>query len=118
MLNRFFILFLFFINISNGFAQDPFYQILDKKDGLPSNTVYDIIQDRKGFIWVAHDEGLSRFDGFHFKNYESITQTSKAGSCIIEDSLGRIWYSNFDGYIYYIENDSMKELKMGTPLGY
>jgi two-component sensor histidine kinase len=118
LLNRFFLLFFFLLNISNGFAQDPFYQILDKKDGLPSNTVYDIIQDSKGFIWVAHDEGLSRFDGFHFKNYESITQTSKAGSCIIEDSLGRIWYSNFDGYIYYIENDSMKELKMGTPLGY
>jgi hypothetical protein len=99
-------------------AQDPFYRLIGKGDGLPSNSVYDIFQDKKGFIWCAHNEGLSRYDGFGFESFFSDKQSSRAGSYIREDKFGRIWYSNFDGYIYYVENDSMKELKMKAPFGY
>ncbi|MFY8020962.1 MAG: sensor histidine kinase [Bacteroidia bacterium] len=99
-------------------AQDPFYRLIGKSDGLPSNSVYDIFQDSKGFIWCAHNEGLSRYDGFRFESYFSEKQSSKAGSYINEDIYGRIWYSNFDGYLYYVENDSLKELQMNSPFGY
>lgn len=37
------------------------------RNGLPSNNVRNCIQDRDGFIWVATESGLSRFDGYHFK---------------------------------------------------
>ena len=84
-------------------AQDPYYVAIDKSKGLPSNSVYDILQDSKGFIWLAHDEGLTRYDGYEFKTYTSKEQISKAGSDIHEDKYGRIWYENFDGYIYYGE---------------
>lgn len=99
-------------------AQDPFFRVIGKSDGLPSNSVYDVFQDSKGFIWCAHNEGLSRYDGYQFESYFSEKQSSKAGSYIREDVYGRIWYSNFDGYLYYIENDSLKELPMNSPFGY
>lgn len=100
------------------FAQDPLFRILDKSAGLPSNTVYDIMQDDKGFMWFAHDEGVSKYDGFQFSSYSSPTQTSKPGSSLQKDKYGRVWYSNFDGYLYYVENESMHALQMGKPLGF
>lgn len=38
-------------------------------NGLPSNTIYQSLQDREGFIWFATDAGLSRFDGHSFTNF-------------------------------------------------
>ncbi len=38
-------------------------------DGLPANFVQDILQDSSGYIWVATENGLSRFDGFYFVNF-------------------------------------------------
>jgi ligand-binding sensor domain-containing protein len=39
------------------------------KEGLPSNSIYRTIIDKKGFLWIAGESGLSRFDGRTFKNY-------------------------------------------------
>ncbi|MCQ2209504.1 MAG: response regulator [Paludibacteraceae bacterium] len=39
------------------------------KDGLSCNYVHDIVQDKDGFLWIATEYGLNRFDGVHFRNY-------------------------------------------------
>lgn len=38
-------------------------------DGLPHNATTRIVQDHRGFIWVATGGGLARFDGREFKVY-------------------------------------------------
>ncbi len=37
------------------------------RDGLPSNSIYRTLIDKKGFLWVATENGLARFDGKKFK---------------------------------------------------
>ncbi|MGL4596175.1 MAG: ligand-binding sensor domain-containing protein, partial [Bacteroidia bacterium] len=105
------VLAVLFLFLHPANAQDPNYITLDKSKGLPSNNVYNLFQDSKGFIWICTEEGLSRYDGYQFKTYFNPAQTSKAGSEIHEDVYGRIWYENFDGYLYYIENDSLHAFK-------
>ncbi len=100
------------------YAQDPYHYFIDRSKGLPSNSVYDIFQDRIGFMWFATDEGLCRYDGARFTTYYSDQQTSRSGSCISEDKYGRIWYSNFDGYLYYLTNGKLKALGNTRPRGY
>ena len=39
------------------------------KEGLPSSTIYSIIQDNKGFIWIGTESGLVRYDGTKFRVY-------------------------------------------------
>ncbi len=39
------------------------------KDGLCCNYVHNIVQDKHGFLWIATEYGVSRFDGVHFRNY-------------------------------------------------
>ena len=36
-------------------------------DGLPSNAVHQVVQDRQRYLWFATDDGLARFDGRQFR---------------------------------------------------
>ena len=51
-------------------GQRAIYQEYTVEDGLPSNTIYQIAQDSKGYIWVATGTGASRFNGTDF-NHET-----------------------------------------------
>src|SRR5688572_17673211 len=42
-------------------------------DGLVANPIRCIYQDSKGFIWIGTLEGLSRYDGYRFNNYTTVT---------------------------------------------
>jgi hypothetical protein len=107
-----------FVISSFSKAEDPYALNITHKDGLPSNTVFQVFQDTKGYIWIAHQDGLSRYDGFEFLNYSSPYQNSRAGSFITEDVKGRIWYENFDGHLFYVENNSLNYFSAAQTLGY
>ncbi|MBI5858272.1 MAG: histidine kinase [Sphingobacteriales bacterium] len=62
------------------------------KEGLSSNSVYRSVIDRKGFLWIATENGLARFDGRRFETYT--TAKGLTDNEIIElfcDSSGIIW---------------------------
>ena len=42
------------------------YSLFTTKDGLPGNAVRGTVQDKDGFLWLATDAGLCRFDGDEF----------------------------------------------------
>lgn len=115
---RILVLSLFLLITNLSYSQNPYHITIDKTSGLPSNSVYDIFQDSKGFMWFATGKGLCRYDGNDFKLFTADFQTSKSGSGIAEDKFGRIWYANFDGFLYYVEKGALKALPQETSLGY
>lgn len=50
-----------------AWAQLPEATRFSTADGLPSNAVYQLVEDRHGYLWFATDDGLARFDGRHFR---------------------------------------------------
>ncbi|MEQ3139934.1 two-component regulator propeller domain-containing protein [Bacteroides ovatus] len=42
------------------------------KNGLNNNTVYNLCHGKDGFIWLSTDRGISRYDGFRFRDYPLI----------------------------------------------
>ncbi len=52
-------------------GQELSYHHFTTDDGLPSSEVYDVFQDSKGFIWMATDHGLARYDGYSFKTFNT-----------------------------------------------
>jgi|GEM_PF-262493 len=88
-----------------AFAQTPVYKNYTVSDGLPSQTVYSVMQDKKGYIWVTTDAGVSRFDGLHFKNFTTNDGlTDNEVFHIFEDSKGRLWFTTFNGKpCYYLD---------------
>ena len=100
------------------FGQNPYYNVIDKSQGLLTNSVYDIFQDKDNYMWFATDKGLCRFNGYTFEYFSEEGMTSKSGSCIQQDTFGRIWYENFDGYLYFVENNKLKKLNQKKAIGY
>ncbi|MBR0048475.1 MAG: helix-turn-helix domain-containing protein [Prevotella sp.] len=48
-------------------------QRISSQEGLLSNTVYELAQDPEGFVWMATNNGLSRYDGYTTVNYASVS---------------------------------------------
>lgn len=46
------------------------FEHFSTKEGLASNRVFSLTQDSTGFVWVATDFGLERFDGIKFKHHQ------------------------------------------------
>lgn len=72
------------------------FQRLTLEDGLSQGHIYDIIQDRRGYMWFATESGLNRYDGHEFKVYNSAPFSESAlpdGTVngLYEDSEGQIW---------------------------
>lgn len=65
---------------------------LSVEDGLPSDLVYDVLQDRKGFMWFATGSGLCRYNGYTFKNHTVRNGITKNDiRRIFLDSRDKIW---------------------------
>jgi signal transduction histidine kinase/ligand-binding sensor domain-containing protein/DNA-binding response OmpR family regulator len=77
------------------------------KDGLSSATIYDILKDSLGFIWLATDDGLNRFDGSNFKVFRHDPKSNRGLTAnhitsLYESKNGRIWIgTNGGGLCYY-----------------
>jgi ligand-binding sensor domain-containing protein len=91
-------------------SQQPVHFQISQQQGLPSNTVYNIFQDQKGFLWVATENGLARYNGTFFRKYTTSRVRSSAVSGLSEDNKGRLWLHNFFGEILYLENDTLRKL--------
>ena len=71
------------------------------KDGLPSNNIQDIVQDDDGFIWLATQEGLSRFDSSKFLNFsKDKSDKYSLPDILVEDVIlmpdGELWMSIYE----------------------
>jgi hypothetical protein len=86
-------------------AQNPFITNYTSYDGLPSNTVYQVYQDSKKFIWLATDAGVARYDGSDFTYYTKHDGLNSNDVVRIkEDSSGRIWFFNMDATLnFYLD---------------
>ncbi|MCE7996655.1 MAG: hypothetical protein HEP71_32115 [Roseivirga sp.] len=78
------------------------FEHLDITDGLSQNTVNDIFQDSEGYIWIATQDGLNRYDGYEIKQYlpNRMDSTSISDNFlwnITEDEQGNIWICSRNG---------------------
>jgi ligand-binding sensor domain-containing protein/signal transduction histidine kinase len=78
------------------------FQRLSSKEGLSQNTVRDILQDRRGFLWIATQDGLNRYDGYTFYKYRHKPEDTNSLSnnlvfCLAEDHHGVLWVGTWTG---------------------
>ena len=74
----------------------PGYQTISTAEGLSQGMVFDMLQDKEGFIWAGTKNGLNRYDGYSFKvftsdPYNPHSLSSNTIMKLFEDSKGRIW---------------------------
>lgn len=108
-------LLLYFLLLYTGYtsaqytSQHPpiIFRHLTQADGLSSNVVNCILQDRYGFMWFGTNKGLNRYDGRSIVLYSRHEQNTNSLSgnnitALYEDKKGRIWIgTNNNGITVY-----------------
>lgn len=95
-------------------AQTGKFYSTDKE--LSNSLINAVYQDRKGFIWIATENGLNKFDGARFSIYRHITADSSSLKnnyvrTLFEDSRGNFWIGCINGLQQYDRaTDSFHEL--------
>src|SRR5688572_8705205 len=79
-----------------SFSQSTQVIFYSTRDGLPSNSIYRVVVDNQGFLWIATDNGLAKFDGKNFKPYTTAQGLpDNEITDIFIDSSQRIWVTPF-----------------------
>jgi len=103
-LTRFILSLLLFPSIAVAQLNNESLLQLSEKEGLSSETVSTVLVDEKGYLWIGTPNGLSRFDGYGFKQFFSNPADSTAiqGMLIyslMEDHQNRIWIGTNPNFI-------------------
>lgn len=85
--------------------------------GLSNSLINQIVQDKYGYIWIATEDGISKFDGSEFAIYRA---DGRRGALrhnyvrtIYEDHSGRLWIGTMDGIqTYDYATDSFVDVVM------
>ncbi len=73
------------------------------QEGLPEESIYCLLQDKQGYIWMGTQAGIVRYDGYKTRVYNfGFESSSLAWTAILfEDNSGRIWAGTRSGLFYY-----------------
>jgi signal transduction histidine kinase/ligand-binding sensor domain-containing protein len=88
-------------------SQDPNSlgnQSWSTENGLPQNSVHQIFQATDGYIWIATEGGIARFNGTDFKIFSHETTPEITGDdicCFTQSPTGPLWIATSDGFLQY-----------------
>jgi len=93
---------LTFFNVNFAQYQKITFDRIEREQGLVPGNVNDILQDSIGFIWMATENGLCRYDGYNFVYYKNEVNDAKSLShnhvfSLLEDKNGIIWVGTLGG---------------------
>jgi ligand-binding sensor domain-containing protein/signal transduction histidine kinase len=87
------------------------------EDGLPQNTINDILQTRDGYLWFATLNGLARFDGVRFRVFGLrdglLTVQTR---CLLEDRERALWIGTYGGGLSRLKDGRIENWTQGTNL--
>ena len=84
------------------FAGIYMFSNLTVSDGLTQGTINVVYQDSEGYIWIGTQDGLNRYNGYDFKEFnKSVNKKNSLVSgyimSITEDKKGNLWVGTIDG---------------------
>ncbi|MGD1089543.1 MAG: two-component regulator propeller domain-containing protein [Verrucomicrobiota bacterium] len=90
------------------------------EDGLPENKVVGVAQTPDGYLWVATQGGLVRFDGVRFQQFEAASTAgfvSRTMRVLYLDGSDRLWLAKEGGVLVCIDGATVRTLtpKDGLP---
>ncbi|MCF8362729.1 MAG: hypothetical protein K9G70_08930 [Prolixibacteraceae bacterium] len=100
--------------VINVFSINRHFTTYKMSSGLAHNTVWCLMQDNDGYVWIGTRDGLSRFDGKNFKTFKHVFGDSTSiinnhVSCLMQADNNDIWVGTVGGLSKY--NKQTKEFK-------
>jgi signal transduction histidine kinase len=98
----------------NGYAVQHFTD----ENGLPQNSINDLLFDKNGYLWLASQVGLVRYDGSSFHLYYPKDKAAMESNILLlgKDSGGAVYFQTIDHQLYcYAGNNSRSLTPLNTP---
>jgi Signal transduction histidine kinase len=100
------ILLLLHLAFINGQENQFRFKHINVEQGLSQNWIHAITQDHLGYIWIATDNGLNKYDGTNITSYlhnasDSTSIDSNTVNAIFEDSQNNLWVGTGQGLNQY-----------------
>lgn len=95
------------------------HAILDRADGLPSDIVWSVIQDRHGYLWLGTQNGLVRHDGARFTTYNDQRHPEfdvNDVRVVAEAPDGSIWAGTYGGGAVRVADTGLSVLRRSDGL--
>ena len=102
----------------------PVFQAYDKSAGSPSNNVYSIVEDKKGWLWISTQNGIGKFnpetgDFFNFYESDGLKSASFIWDSYYQTDEGEILYGSIDGITRFypdsiLETPAIKEAYLSS----
>lgn len=120
---RLFPIIALYLAVGQALAKDPFSTELKPdspfqahlhrdyfvRDGLPSNWINDVVQTHDGFVWIATDNGLVRYDGLRFNTIDRATTPQ------LPSDETRVLYESRDGSLWIGTTSGLARYRPGRP---
>ena len=90
----------------------------DTEDGLSSTFINYLYQDSKGYVWIATEYGLNKYDGIHFTTYlhdadDNHSLRNNYVRCLFEDTDRNLFVGCYNGLMIYNRNtDAFRDVPM------
>jgi signal transduction histidine kinase/DNA-binding response OmpR family regulator/sugar lactone lactonase YvrE len=93
----------------------------DTEDGLPQNYVSSIVQDKDGFIWVSTLDGIARFDGHTFLEFNISSDSTEKISTprVIDlniDSQNNLWILHYNSEVDVMNPRTFEVTRQVNPI--
>jgi len=74
-------------------------QAWSTEEGLPQSSVHSIVQTPDGYLWIATESGLARFDGLTFRIFDRTTEPAFTSDdiCCLDAAQDTLWIGTADG---------------------
>lgn len=112
-MRQFLFILWYIIGISSLFGQGEtklYAKEIGTKNGLPSSTVYYLMEDSKGFVWIGTDKGVAKYNGYDFEYFNTGNGLTNNNIFTIKEDqeTGFIWFNAFHGGMCYYDGDTIQ----------
>src|ERR1700677_3741325 len=110
------ILLVFAAGVCRGETSGYLVDVWDMEDNLPDSMVTSVAQTPEGYIWAGTYDGLARFDGVRFVNFDPTT-TPELGHARVQnlyvDCNGTLWIDTYRGSLTSFRDGVFRAERIG-----
>lgn len=94
----------------SAYSQNWHFENISVADGLPTNEIYDLLEDKAGRIYIATNAGLVLYTSGNYKLIFDKDGESPSLTNLKQSSDGRVFCMAFDGRIFEVVNNELSEI--------
>jgi len=99
---------IYIFSLSPAFGQSPIFQSFSLPNKYETLEINKTLQDKTGFIWLATNKGLFKFDGINYWSFVDNLPDENV-TALAQDSVGTIWAGFKNGKIYMISKNHVEQ---------